>query len=153
MVKHLAEPVLVMVGVGPWRWAPPMGVAGPAGGPAHGAAGRLRRCGEPPVTVVSEVDTSTGDDAVMPPGGRSGPDCCSGPCGPRPSQVIGMLPPALRVASEAGKDPRGDDVGDPVGSWGMLIVGWVRFRADIHESIATRHRRWRRVTATGGGAE
>ncbi|RTL05243.1 MAG: hypothetical protein EKK62_14985 [Acidimicrobiia bacterium] len=149
MVKHLAEPVLVMVGVGlvavgaayavspdPLVWEVGLPMVLPAAFAGVGGAA---------VTVVSEVDVSTGDDAVMPPE-VAGPRLLFRTVWPPAVAVIGMLPLlAARVASEAGKDPAAAVTtwAIPVVVLGMLIVGWVRFRADIHESIAT---------ATGGGA-
>ncbi|HNH39067.1 MAG TPA: hypothetical protein PK912_11535, partial [Microthrixaceae bacterium] len=149
MVKHLAQPVLVMVGVGlvavgaaysvspdPLVWEVGLPMVLPAAFAGVGGAA---------VTVVSEVDVSTGDDAVMPPE-VAGPRLLFRTVWPPAVAVIGMLPLlAARVASEAGKDPAAAVTtwAIPVVVLGMLIVGWVRFRADIHESIAT---------ATGGGA-
>lgn len=149
MVKHLAEPVLVMVGVGlvavgaAYAVAPDalvLGVGLPMVLPAAlaGVSGAA-------ITVVSEVAVAAGDEAVMPPE-VAGPRLLFRTVWPPAVAVIGMLPLlAARVAVEAGKDPAPAVTtwSIPVVVLALVVIGWIRFRADIHESIAT---------ATGGGA-
>ncbi len=149
MVKHLAEPVVVMIGIGlvaigaAYAVAPDpevLRVGLPMLLPAAlaGVAGAA-------VTVVSEATlASSGDDAVMPPE-VAGPRLLFRTVWPPAVAVIGALPLlAARAAVNAGKDPTA-----AVTTWGipvvvlcMIVFGWVRFRADIHEAMSQ---------ATGGG--
>lgn len=148
MVKHLAEPVVVMIGIGlvaigaAYAIAPDpevLRVGLPMLLPAAlaGVAGAA-------VTVVSEATLSSSNDAVMPPE-VAGPRLLFRTVWPPAVAVIGALPLlAARAAVNAGKDPTA-----AVTTWGipvvvlcMIVFGWVRFRADIHEAM---------TQATGGG--
>lgn len=149
MVKHLAEPVIVMVGVGlvsiataylidptpvVWRVGLPLLLPAALAGVA-GAA----------VTVVSEATLDTSQEAIMPPE-VAGPRLLFRTVWPPAVAVIGMLPVlAARSAERAGHDPTAavTTTAIPVVLLGMAVFGWVRFRADIHRAMAE---------ATGAGA-
>ncbi len=148
MVKHLAEPVIVMVGVG----LVALGAAY-----AVDPAPDVLRVGIPlllpaalaavsgaAVTVVSEVAIESSSDAIMPPE-VAGPRLLFRTVWPPAIAVIGMVPMLVaRSASSAA------DVGAvvtrmsiPVVVLCMVVFGWVRFRADLHAAMAD---------ATGGGS-
>ncbi len=141
MVRHLAEPVIVMLAAGvvgvaaAWAVEPdpevlrvgalclvPAALAGVAG-----AA----------ITVVSDAVLDESQEAVMPPE-VAGPRLLFRTVWPPLVAVLGFLP-VLVARNAAG-------TGDPVAAAGtaaiplLLLVGvvmlWVRFRADIHASIA-----------------
>lgn len=142
MVKHLAEPVVVMVGVGLVAIAAAYAV-GPdpqvlqIGLPLLLPAA-LAGVGGAAVTVVSEATLDTSQEAVMPPE-VAGPRMLFRTVWPPAVAVIGMLPIlAARAAANAGKEvaPAVTTWSIPVVVLAMIVFGWVRFRADIHESMA-----------------
>jgi len=149
MVKHLAEPVIVMVGVGlvsiataylvdptPVVWSVGLPLLLPAA--LAGVAGAA-------VTVVSEATLDTSQEAIMPPE-VAGPRLLFRTVWPPAVAVIGMLPMlAARSAERAGHDPTAavTTTAIPVVLLGMAVFGWVRFRADIHRAMAE---------ATGAGS-
>lgn len=142
MVKHLAQPVVVMVGVGlvslatayavgpspvVWRVGLPLLLPAALAGVA-GAA----------VTVVSEATLDTSQEAFMPPE-VAGPRLLFRTVWPPAVAVIGMVPLlAARAAESSGRDPVGavTTVAIPVVLLAMAVFGWVRFRADIHRAMA-----------------
>lgn len=148
MVKHLAEPVIVMVCVGVvavlaafavdpspvvWRVGLPMLLPAALAAVA-GAA----------VTVVSEATLDTSQEAFMPPE-VAGPRLLFRTVWPPAIAVIGMLPLiAARSAERHAQDPTSAvmTISIPVVILAMAVFGWVRFRADIHRALAE---------ATGGG--
>ena len=149
MVKHLAEPVLVMIGVGLVALGTAYGVdPNPevlrVGLPLLLPAALAGVCGAA-ITVVSEATLETSQEAIMPPE-VAGPRLLFRTVWPPAVAVIGMLPLlAARAAAEsAGGDPTRAVTATavPVVLLCMVVFGWVRFRADLHEAMAT---------ATGGG--
>ncbi|MBS1838013.1 MAG: hypothetical protein JST64_09990 [Actinobacteria bacterium] len=142
MVKHLAEPVIVMVGVGlvsiataylvdpspvVWRVGLPMLLPAALAGVA-GAA----------VTVVSEATLDTSQEAFMPPE-VAGPRLLFRTVWPPAIGIIGMLPLlAARSAEQAHHDPTAavTTTAIPVVVVGMAVFIWVRFRADLHRAMA-----------------
>ncbi len=149
MVKHLAEPVLVMIGVGLVALGTAYGVdPNPevlrVGLPLLLPAALAGVCGAA-ITVVSEATLETSQEAIMPPE-VAGPRLLFRTVWPPAVAVIGMLPLlAARAAAEsAGGDPTRAVTATavPVVLLCMVVFGWVRFRADIHEAMSQ---------ATGGG--
>ena len=144
MARHLAEPVAVMLAAGlvatvaAWAVAPDplaVGVGAVSVVPAAFAA----VCGAA-ITVVSEVDVGfdTRLEAVAPPE-VAGPRLLFRTVWPPLVATIGFLPVLVaRTSAASGDDPvRGAAAGAvPVLLFCGLVVGWVRFRADLHRAIA-----------------
>ncbi|UDY36540.1 hypothetical protein [Dermatobacter hominis] len=149
MVKHLAEPVIVMIGVGVVALATAYGVDPDpqvlgVGLPLLIPAALAGVCGAA-ITVVSEATLETSQEAVMPPE-VAGPRLLFRTVWPPAVAVIGMLPllAARAAATSSGGDPTRAVTATavPVVLLCMIVVGWVRFRADLHDAMAT---------AAGGG--
>lgn len=142
MVKHLAEPVLVMVGIGLVALATayavdPTPVVLRVGLPALLPAALAGVAGAA-VTVVSEAILDTSQEAFMPPE-VAGPRLLFRTVWPPAIGVIGVLPLlAARAAEQAHRDPTGAVTATaiPVVVLAMAVFGWVRFRADIHRAMA-----------------
>jgi hypothetical protein len=149
MVRHLAEPVVVMIGVGLVAIATAYGVDPDPEVLRIGAALLVPAalagvCGAA-ITVVSEAVLESSQEAIMPPE-VAGPRLLLRTVWPPAVAVIGMLPllAARAAASNAGGDPirAVTTTALPVVILCMVVVGWVRFRAELHEAMAT---------AAGGG--
>jgi hypothetical protein len=147
MVRHLAEPVVVMVVVGlvalvtAYAVDPAPEVLG-VGLPLLLPAALAAVCGGA-ITVVSDAAPDTIPEVMVQPE-VAGPRLLFRTAWPPAVAVIGTVPLlAARAADGSGDDAARAVVltAVPVVLLCMLVVGWVRFRADIHESIAT---------ATGG---
>jgi len=142
MVKHLAQPVLVMVGVGlvaigtayavdptttVLRVGFPLLIPAALAG-VSGAA----------ITVASEATLDTSQEAIMPPE-VAGPRLLFRTVWPPAVAVIGMLPLlAARAAVEQNRPPAPavTTFAIPVVVLCMVVFGWVRFRQDIHRAMA-----------------
>lgn len=149
MVKHLAQPVLVMVGVGIVALGAayavdPTPTALQVGLPLLLPAALAAVSGAA-ITVASEATLDSSQEAIMPPE-VAGPRLLFRTVWPPAVAVIGMLPLlAARAAAEQGRRP-GPSVTTfaiPVVVLCMAVFGWVRFREDIHRAMAE---------ATGGTA-
>lgn len=147
MVKHLAEPVVVMVGVG---------LVALAAAYAVDPAPEVLQVGIPlllpaalagvsgaAVTVVSEATLETSQEAIMPPE-VAGPRLLFRTVWPPAIAVIGMLPllAARAASSDTGLGAVVTRMSIPVAVLCMVVFGWVRFRSDLHAAMAE---------ATGGG--
>lgn len=149
MVKHLAEPVIVMCCIGAVSIATayavdPSPVVLRVGLPMLLPAALAGVAGAA-VTVASEAILDTSQEAFMPPE-VAGPRLLFRTVWPPAIGVIGMVPLlAARSAEQAGRDPTSavTTVAIPVVLLAMGVFAWVRFRADLHRAMAE---------ATGAGA-
>jgi hypothetical protein len=144
MTRHLAEPVIVMVGAGAVAVAAAYAVAPDSLALSVGAVTLLPAavaavCGAA-ITVVSEVDVDV-DQAIgnVAPPEVAGPRLLFRTVWPPLVAVLGFVPVLVaRTSAVNGDDPvRGAVAGSiPILLLSGLVFLWVRFRADIHRAMA-----------------
>ncbi len=142
LFRHLAEPVVVMIGVGvvavataylvdPSPMVLQVGAIALLPAALAGVAGAA-------VTVVSEAILDSTSEAFIPPE-VAGPRLLFRTAWPPAIAVIGFVPVLVaRAAAEHGRVATTAAVtaGVPVVLLCAAVFGWVRFRADIHRSLA-----------------
>jgi hypothetical protein len=144
MVRHLAQPVVVMVAFGiaatgvAWAVSPDPDVIR-IGAVCILPAAVAAVCGAA-ITVVSEVDVDQGENTIaMATPEVAGPRLLFRTVWPPIVAVLGFVPVLVARTSELnGDDPvSGAAAGSvPILLLCGLVVLWVRFRADIHRSMA-----------------
>lgn len=142
LLRHLAEPVIVMVGVGlvavaaayavgPDPEVLRVGLMAILPGAVAGVCGAA-------VTVVSEAILETSQEAFIPPE-VAGPRLLFRTVWPPLIAVIGLVPVLVaRGAARDGTDPVAvvATTAVPVALLCAVVFLWVRFRADLHRSMA-----------------
>jgi hypothetical protein len=142
LLRHLAEPVIVMFGVGlvavGTAYAVDPSPTALRVGAAALVAGALAAVSGAAVTVVSEAILDSSQEAFIPPE-VAGPRLLFRTVWPPAIAVIGFVPVMIaRGASRTGSDPVASvaTASLPV----LLLCGavflWVRYRADLHRSMA-----------------
>ena len=150
MLRHLVEPVIVMAGIGVVALATAYVVDPDVQVLKIGAitlvTGALGAVAGAAVSVVSGAFIDTGTDAMLPPE-VAGPRLIIRTGWPPLVAIIGLTPVlGAQRAVRTGGDPVGIalTIAIPVVILVVIVFAWVRFRADIHKSIAE---------ATGGGSK
>jgi hypothetical protein len=142
LLRHLAEPVIVMLGVG----LVAIGAAYAVGpdplvlqvGAAALLAGALGGVSGAAVTVVSEAILDSSQEAFIPPE-VAGPRLLFRTVWPPAIAVIGMVPVLFaRGAARSSGAPvtAALSASIPVVILCVLVFVWVRYRADLHRSMA-----------------